>query len=156
MLKPSAVVELVWQDETGSTAMTTTYAPSSWTVSEIDTFAAAFVSILLPLTDSVLIKQRIKYISAPEAPGMASGSNPITHTGLFFFSTGPSTSDGAIAVPGVKDSVVLTSGPCADVCIDLGNSDVIALADAVIAAGMSNPFGDVFDALFAAYVQSRV
>lgn len=156
MLKPSAVVELVWQDESGSTAVTTTYAPSSSTVSEIDAFATAFASILLPLTDAVLIKQRIKYVWVPDSPAVASGSNPITHTGLFFFSTGSSTPDGAVAIPGIIDDIILTSGPCSDVCIDLEDSDVIAFSDAVIAAGFSNPFGDVFTALFAAYVQSRV
>lgn len=156
MLKPSAVVELVWQDETGSTAATTIFASSSLTYAEIDANASALASILVPLTGAVLVKQRVKYVSVPEEPVSAGGSNPITRTGIFFFSTGSSTPDALVSVPALADSVVLDAGPLAGVGIDLSNSDVIAFAIAVLAGGFSNPFADVFDSLFAAYIQSRV
>lgn len=156
MLKPSAVVELVWQDETGSNAMTTLYASSGSTVAEIDDLATAISSILASLTDAVLVKQRIKYISVPEAPVAAGGSTPVTRNGIFFFSTGSSTPDALLAIPGIKDSVLVTSGPLEGVGIDLTNSDVIAFRDAVLSLPFSNPFGDEFTSLFAAYLQSRV
>jgi len=156
VLKPSAVVELIWQDETGSTASTTLSAPSSLTVSEIASDAEALGAILASLSDATLIKIRIKYVSAPEVPVAASGSTPITRTGIFFFSTGSSTPDSLVSVPAIKDSIVLDSGPAAGVGIDLSNSDVIAFGGAVVDNGISNPFADLFVSLFAAYIQSRV
>lgn len=156
MLKPSAVVELVWQDESGSTSATTLFAPSSSTVEDIDAGITVLASFLAPLTGCVLVKQRIKYVSAPFDPVLLTGGSPITKTGLFFFSTGPSTPDASIGIPGIKDSLLITDGPLAGVGIDLTNSDVLSFAASVVDNGFSNPFGDVFVSLFAAYVQSRV
>src|SRR6185369_5933249 len=111
MLKPSAMVELVWQDETGSTAVTQLNIPSSLTVDEIDANATALASILVPLTGATLIKQRIKYTKAPEPLSPASDSTPITRTGAFFFTTGDDTPDAVIIVPAVKDSILDTTFP---------------------------------------------
>jgi hypothetical protein len=144
------------QDETGSTSAITLFCSSSLTVSEIDADAAALASILLPLSGAVLIKQRIKYVSVPDEPLSWSDSTPITKTGIFFFSTGTSTPDALVSVPAIKDSIVKSDGPSAGVGIDLLNSDVMAFAAAVVEGGFSNPFADVFELLFAAYIQSRI
>lgn len=156
MLRPNAVVELVWRDETGSRAVTQLNAQSSATYAEIDASATALASILASLTDAVLVEQRVRYKSAFETTSLAGGDTPITRTGIFFFSTGSSTPDSLISVPSIKDSILVTDGPMEGVGIDLSNADVIAFGDAVVSNGFSNPFGDVFDSLFAAYLQSRV
>lgn len=156
MLNPSATVELVWQDESGSTAVTQLNCPSSIDNASIAVDAEALAAILAPLTGCTLVKIRVKYRSAFEAPVPASGSTPVTRTGIFFFSTGTTTPDSLVSVPAVKDSIIETTEPGAGVRIDLTNDDVIAFGDAVVSAGMSNPFGDVFELLFAAYIQSRV
>ena len=156
MLKPVAVVELVWQDETGSTAVTMLHAPSSATYADIDASASALASILASLTGCVLIKQRIKYKSVPDTPVAADEGTAIVRTGLFFFSTGTSTPDTGIVVPSINDGIILETGPTSGYGIDLSNSDVIAFENAVIVANVTNPFGDAVEALFAAYIQSRV
>lgn len=156
MLKPVAVVELVWQDVTGSTAVTTLYQPSSLTYADIDAFATAAASILASLTDCVLIKQRIKYISVADILVAVAGGSPITRTGIFFFSTGTSTPDSLVSIPGIKDSILVTDGPMEGVGIDLSNPDVITFADLVSVNPICSPFGDDFVSLFAAYLQSRV
>lgn len=156
MLRPSAVVELVWQDETGSTAVTTLQLASSLTVAEIDTALTGVVSILASLTNCSLIKQRIRYLSAIGPTSLASDSTPITKTGIFFFSAGSSAPDALISVPSIKSSVFEETGPGAGVRIDLTNADVATFASAVVDSGISNPFGDAFVSLFAAYLQSRV
>jgi hypothetical protein len=156
VLKPVATVELVMQDETGSTSAITLFAPSSLTYTEIDTALTSVVSIFASLSGAVLVTQRVRYKWVPDEPVSAAGSSPITRTGIFFFSTGPSTPDALVSVPSLKDGVVLDSGPSAGVGIDLSNVDVIAFGDAVVFSGASNPFGDVFELLFAAYIQSRV
>ena len=156
MLQVTAVVELVWQDSSGSNAVTQLRYLASLTHDEIASDAEAFGAILASLTGCVLIGIRIKYRSEPALPVLLTGGSPITRTGIFFFSTGSSTPDGLISVPAIKDSVVLSDGPSAGAGIDLSNSDVIAFGDAVVANGISNPFADLFTALFAAYIQSRV
>jgi hypothetical protein len=156
VLRVDAVVELVWQDASGSTAATTLHAPSSLTVAEIDASVTTVASILASLTGCTLVATRIKYRSEPFPPVLLTGGSPITRTGIFFFSTGVSTPDALVSVPGIKDAVIVSSGPGEGVQIDITNSDVVTFANAVVDNGFSNPFADVFVALFAAYVQSRV
>ena len=156
MLKPVATVELVMQDDSGSTSAVTLFAPSSATIADIDASITVVASILASLSGAVLITTRIRYKWVPDSPVPAGGSTPITRTGIFFFSTGSSTPDALISIPAIKDSVIETSGPGAGVRIDLSNADVTAFASAVVDNGFSNPFADVFELLFAAYLQSRV
>lgn len=156
MLKPSAVVELVWQDASGSTSVTTLNAPSSATYADIDADATALASILASLTGATLIKQRIKYVSVPEAPVSASGGASIKRTGVFFFSTGDDTAIALITVHAIKDDIVVDSGTGAGVMIDAGNSDVISFVNAVIDGSVSNPFATDITAFITAYLQSRV
>jgi len=156
VLKPSAKVELVWQDATGSTSATTLWVPSSSTVAEIDADATALASILASLTDAVLVRQRITYISVEETPASASGAAPITRTGSFFFNT---PDDGPIAdifVKAIKDDIIETSGVRSGYGIDVTNSDVIAFINAVVDNGVCNVFGDDIHAFIDAYLQSRL
>lgn len=156
MLKPCAVVELVWQDGSGSTAVTAISVPSSSTVSEIDASATALASILQPLTDAVLIKQRIKYVSVPDEPSVASGGTPITRTGSFFFNTEDDNPIALIVVRAIKDSVIIDYGPGEGIIIDDTNSDVIGFIDAVVDSIVTNIFADDVTELQSAYLQSRV
>jgi len=156
VLQVTAVVELVWQDETGDTALTILRAPSSWTVAEIGAFAEAEALFFVPLSDCTLVGYRIRYKSAFNDPVLLADGSPITKTGVFFFETADDAPDSLIVIPAIKDSILVASGPTAGYAIDLTNSDVIAFTDAVIAGGVSNPFADVFTAVLAAYVQSRV
>jgi len=156
VLKPSAVVELVWRDETGSTASTLLSCPSSATVEEIDASATALASILLPLTGAVLVKQRIKYISQTIPRTEPVDSTPIRRSGVFFFSTDDDLPDGMVTVPSLKEGVISATEPDAGVGIDVSNADVVAFVDALLTNGATNPFGDAFASLITAYVQSRV
>lgn len=156
MLKPSAKVELVWQDASGSTAATTLWVPSSSTVDEIDASATAIASILASLTGCVLIKQRIQYISVVDVPVSASGSSPITETAAFFFRTAGDAPIADIFVKSIKDSVLETSGARAGYGIDMTNSDVIALVNAVVSNNICNVFGDDIHNVIDAYLQSRL
>lgn len=156
MLKPCAIVELVWQDETGSTSATTVFAPSSATVSEIDASATALASILLPLSGAVLVAQRIKYQWVPETPVAAADGSPIVRAGAFFFNTGEDTPMELIMVRAVKEAIISTDEPGAGVSIDTGHSDVIAFLDTVIDGIFTNPFADDIVSFEDAYIQSRV
>lgn len=156
MLKPSAIVELVWQDETGSTAATTVHFPTSLTVTEIDVSATALASILVSMTGAVLVRQRIKYVAVTDPPVSASGSTSIVRTGAFFFSTGEDTAIADIFIKAVKDAIVETSGVRAGVGIDTTNSDVLSFISAVIDNGVTNVFGEDVSGFIDAYLQSRL
>ena len=156
MLKPTAAVELVWQDETGSTSATTVWASSSSTYDEIDASATALASILASLTGAVLVKQRIKYISVPDEPVIASGGASIKDTGSFFFSVGEDQAIALIVVHAIKDSIILDTGTGAGIVIDDSNIDVIAFIDAVIGSVVANPFGGDVNGFITAYKQSRI
>jgi len=156
VLKPTAVVELVWQDASGSTSATTIHAPASATVIEIDATASALASILVPLTGCVLIKQRIRYIWVPDEPVVASGGASILRAGSFFFKTEDDGPIALIVVRAIKDAVLVDSGPTEGYAIDTDNSDVISFEDAVIDGMVTNVFGDDAIELITAYLQSRV
>jgi len=156
VLRSNAVVELVWQDETGSTAITVLNCPSSSTYAEIDAAATAIASILVPLSDAVLVKTRYKYRFEVEPRVEPANSTPITRSGAFFFSTTGDVPEGMLTVPSIKEEVLSDVEPFAGVAIDLDNAAVIAFADAIITAGTTNPFADAFLELVQAYLQSRV
>ena len=156
MLKPCAVIELVWQDRSGSTAITSISAPSSSSVEDIDASASALASILMPLTGCTLIKQRIVYKWVPDEPVVASGGTSIRDTGSFFFSTGEDTAIALIVVRAIKDEFIIETGPGAGIVIDETISDVAAFIDTVIDGIIANVFGDSVEAFITAYKQSRV
>lgn len=156
MLAPDAVVELVWQDETGSTAVTLLHAPSSLTVAEIASDAEALGAILASLTDAVLVRYRIKYRSVRETAVPATSDTPLTEAAVFVFSPGDELPMSVITVHSIKDSIMLTSGFGAGYIVDTSNTDVIAFKNAVIDNGLSNPFADDLITLVSAYRQSRL
>lgn len=156
MLRSNAVVELVWQDETGSRASTMLNVPSSSTYEDIDAAATALASILVPLSGAILMEQRVKYRSEVNPRVEPENSTPISSSGAFYFSVDPPSPDGLITVPSITEGVISGTEPFAGVAIDVGNSDVVAFVASVIAAGITNPFGDAFTSLVAAYRQSRV
>jgi len=156
VLKPSAVVELVWQDASGSTSAVTMHAPSSATVDDIDASASALASIIVPLTGATLIRQRIRYISVPDEPVSASGGASILRTGVFFFDTDDDAPLAVSLVKAIKDSLIVDNGFGDGVLIDTEDSDVIAFVNAVIDGGYTNVFGDDIVGLATAYLQSRL
>lgn len=155
MLKPSARIELIWQDASGDTAMTTLYLPNATPVETLDSAVSSVLPSVSALTGCSLIKVNFRYISAPFEPVLVTGT-PITDTGVFFFTTGPTTPDGAIVVHAIDSSILDTEGPRAGYGISIDNPLVVDFADAVLSLPACNPFGDVFEALFVAYKQSRV
>jgi hypothetical protein len=156
VLKPTAEVQLIWQDETGSTGMTSVHAPVGLTVDEIDAGATALASILASLTGAVLVKQHIKYRSVTVPKPEPVNSTPIVRSGIFFFLPEAPAPYGIVNVPAIKESVINDAEPLAGLAIDRDNSDIIAFVAAILSLGATNPFGDVFVALDVAYRQSRV
>lgn len=156
MLKPTATIELVYMDETGSTSAVVLNVPSSSSIATMDAEASALASLIAPITDCVLVKIRYCYRSQFVASAIDAGSNPIRVNGVFYFSTGDSTPLGFVTVPAIKDALLETTGTGAGVLIDTANEDVMSFIVELIDLDASNVFGDVFTSLATAYRQSRV
>lgn len=156
MLKPTATIELVYRDETGSTSAVVTNVPVSSSIASLDAVATALASLIAPITDAVLIKVRYSFRAVFEYDISEAGSNPIVFAGLFLFSTTTPSPDDVIIIHGIKDDILLDTGVTADYGVDLTDSRVIAFLDAIIDLGASNPFGDAITDIAAAYRVSRV
>jgi len=156
VLIPSAKVELVYQDETGSTAALTFNVPASSTVAAAASSANDLAAVVASITGCVLVRRRITYrLREDDMPSPEDGAS-ITRRGVFYYAVDPPSPDGLVEIPGIKDSVFLTDGPTAGYQIDRDNADIIAFNDAVLAIGACNPFGDAFTALVIAILESRV
>lgn len=156
MLQPTAMIELVYMDETGSTSAVVVNVPSTSSIAVIDAQATALASLIAPMTDATLIKMRYSYRVKYQANISDAGSNPIVVAGAFFFNTSDDIPMALVIVPSIKSSLFVHIGPTSEYGIDLTNSDVIAFIDALIADNATNPFGDVITSISAAYRQSRV
>jgi hypothetical protein len=156
VLTITAVVELVYLDDSGSRGAVTMHVDATSLATDIAAEAEALAAIIAPVTGCVLVTERIKYriVQVPPLPDATGVS--VKRVGAFFFSTNPPLPDAIITLPGILDSILETTGACAGYCIDVSNSDVISFVDAVIALNATNPFGDDITDLNAAYLQSRV
>lgn len=156
MLRPCATVELIWRDESGTQSATVFNVPISYTAEQAFGAASAVLGACSALTNAALVSVRVRYKFGVDERLPASGSTPITETGVFFFSTGTGTTDTGIVIHAIKQEILVADGKLAGVGIDLTNPSVVDFGDAAISLPASNPFGDVIVSLFAAYKQSRV
>jgi hypothetical protein len=156
VLKPTATIELVYMDETGSTSAVVVNVPSTSSIATMDAQASALASLIAPMTDCVLVKIRYCYRSIILADISDAGSSPIRVAGVFYFSTGDIPPLGFVTVPSFKDTLLETSGTGEGVLIDTTNGDVMSFIVGLLDINASNVFGDVFASLVAAYRQSRV
>jgi hypothetical protein len=156
VIERRAVIELVYRDASGSNGAVTIHVPPDTTYADADVGAMALASVLASLTGGTLVKQRIKYLIVRDPTTVPLDGSDVVHRGAFVFADAADNAIGLCEVPGILDRTLLTSGPCADVCIDLSNSDIADFIDAIITNGATDPFATPFDHIFSAYVQSRV
>jgi len=156
VLKPTATIELVYMDETGSTSAVVVNVPSSSSIATMDAAASALASLIAPMTDCALIKIRHSYRTLFEVNISDAGSSPLVVAGMFFFEDFEGSHIGVVSVPALKSSLIETTGNGAGVLIDLSNEDVDAFIAGMIANDACTPQGDFFFRIKAAYRQSRV
>ena len=156
MLRPTATIELIYTDETGSTSAVIINVPVSTSIAIMDATATALASLIVPMTDASLTKIRYKFKFEVDTPITDAGSNPITICGVFFCECGEDVPMEVIMLPSIKTSLLIHTGPTSEYAIDLTASDVIAFEDGLIAANSCNPFGNVIASIETAYRQSRV
>ena len=156
MLALTPKVELVYRDESNSTAAITFYVAPSSTVAEALSAANALRASVASLTGCEVVRCRIKYDLRPETRGTPDDGASIVRCGAFYFDTGSDLPGAIVTIPAFKGPEIT---PIEGLCfqsIDRTDSDVAAFIAAVIDAGATNPFGDAVSLVSMAYVISRV
>ena len=156
MLRPTATIELIYTDETGSTSAVQVNVPVSSTITILDANATALASLIAPITDAVLTKVRYKFKAVLDGDISDAGSNPIAVAGVIFMADVDETHIGLINIPAIKDILIQSSGNGAGVLLDTGNTLLTDLVEALAEINVSTPMGDALDHLLTAYRQSRV
>lgn len=156
MLLPTATIELVYMDEKGSTAAVVVNVPITSSIATMDATATALASLIAPITDCVLVKIRYSYRAKFVVDASDAGVAPVVVSGVFIFNTTSDDPLSLIAVPAIKESLLVDIGPTAGYGIDTTLSDVSAFIDELFSIGATNPYGDAISSINAAYRQSRV
>lgn len=156
MLVPTALVELVYSDGSGSNGALTLHTSAAHTVAEIASEALALGAIVASITGCVLVRLRIKYtVRIDDSPPAAIGSS-VKRRAVLFLNTTDTTPLALVEILSPLDSIFLTLGPSAGYEIDASNADVTAFVVELIAEGATNVFGDAISSYNAGYLQSRV
>lgn len=149
------VIELVYQDDSGSTGQVEMRLPAGTTYSVADVAAQAIASAFASITGAVLVRQRIRYRANASSRAAALTGSRNKRAGIFILENVDGLSQLLVQVPGILDSVILSTGNGAGVSIDTDNSDVSSFLSALTDNGVTSPFAVVCANLVAAYVQSR-
>jgi len=149
------ILELQYQDETGSKGAVTMHLDEDTTVAEGDANAVALASLLASITSCTLVRQRIIYKAVAVPRSEPSAGSSIHRSGAFFFESESGDNVALVTVPGILNETLSTEGPSAGVLIDTENEAVAAFISLYTSLGLTDPFGVVCDELLAAYRQSR-
>lgn len=156
MLKPVATIELVLMDESGSTSAVVVNVPSGTTLAIADASALTLASVVLPMTDCVMVKYRIAWRFQYEDNALPESGAGIAQCGVLIFEGDGGVTAGLVAIPSLKDEKLVTTGTGAGVLIELTDTDVLAMIAGILDAECSNALGVQFVDLQTAYLQSRV
>ena len=149
-------LELVFQDESGSIGAVTFHLKAGSTVADADVALTSVASVLLPLTNAVLIRTRVTYRKVTLVPGAAASGSSIKRAGIFILNTVDDTHLCLINIPSIAPVYIVTTGTGSGILIDTANSDVTAFVDALVTNGTVDPFSVATTSLLTAYRQSRI
>lgn len=123
-------------------------------LAEIESAAATLRSLIAACTDAVFIRQSVVF-SAVESPRPDAGAGAdASRVGGLIFSCDTGELD-IIEIHGLKDEMLMTTGPGAGLLIDRTNTAIIDLVAELISDIWCNPFGFDLLALESAYLQIR-
>lgn len=116
--------------------------------------AAGFINLAEPLTDGVFIRQSVVF-SGVEAPRpFAPAGADSSRVGGLIFSCDTGELD-IVEVHGIKDSLLIMTGPGAGLLIDRTQPAIEALVSELTSGFWCNPFGYTIELLESAYLQIR-
>lgn len=126
---PSAVLSFGLEDASGSESKLQFHVPFGTLASVVTTAAALLVPLIEACTDCAVISQSLTYSYHDPAHGSAVAGSRVENKGVVIMRAANGRPS-RIAIPGVKESLLNTSGS-----IDRANSDFVAFIAAVLATG---------------------
>ena len=129
--------------------------PLDTAVAVMDAQASVLASLIAPITGCALIRQRIIYKAMAIPKPDADTGSYIFRSGMFIFSNGDGNPLTLASVPGILESLLVTSGWDAGYKVDDTNGDVEAFLTLVEDGIYTNQFADDIVQLEVAYLQSR-
>lgn len=156
MVQVTPKVELVYSDESGSTAALTFSFPIGSTVATALSASEALGAVVAFLTGCTLVRVRIKYTYHRDDMSTPDDGASVARRGMFFFDCGTDNPPAVIEIPGLRDDFYVTSGVGEGILIDTANTTIADFVTAIEAGNYCNPFADDIVSLAAAYRQSRV
>jgi hypothetical protein len=132
---------------------------SVWLADGVDLDAAVaagatFRGLVAPCTDAVFVRQSVVYSAVVSPRPIAPTGADSSRVGGLIFSCDTGELD-IIELHGIKDEMLMTTGPGAGLLIDRTNTAIVALVNELISGLWCNPFGYDVLALESAYLQIR-
>lgn len=155
MLEPTALIELVYADASGSQGAVQLHSSVSHTVAEIAAEAEALAAIVASVTGCELMTYRIKYKVRASRPLPAAIGGSVKRQGSFYFHSADDGRDWFVSIPGIDSDVLETSGPFAGYRIDATNADIDTFIDALLVLGACNPEANAFTEFVVGIVEMR-
>jgi hypothetical protein len=156
VVQSSPKCELVYLDESGSTAALTFSFPIDTLTATALSAAEALGAVVASLTGCVLVRLRIKYSFTRDDFASPDVGASVVRRGVFIFDCGTDTPQALIEIPGLRAEFYVTGGTGDGIVIDTENGTVIDFVTAIETGNYTNPFADDILTLSAAYRQSRV
>lgn len=107
--KPTASLTYVLKDETGSTSTFSVDVPQTTAMDVAMTAAGVLRPLVEAVTDCAVLSYSLTYSSQDDAPAAPAAGSRVERKGKFVFRTSAGKTV-AYQVPGIKDSVVLSTG----------------------------------------------
>lgn len=120
--------------------------------------AMAAVSVLrghlTPLTGCTFTRQSVVYSAVEQTPA-APANVHVSRMGVFVFSTTAANQYAVIELPGLRDSMLMTTGPGYGILIDQSKPEIGAFIAEMISGRWCNRFGYVITECESAMLQLR-
>lgn len=111
--------------------------------------------LLLACSSCAILEQRYTLPGVELFPLEAQAESDVRRTGVFIFSTATEDQYAIVVVAGLRETVLMTTGPAAGIAIDLAEPSVAAFVALLTNGTWVNKFGHVITALESAYLQVR-
>ena len=142
-------------DQTGSTATLRFNIKTGLSVASAMQNATNFRSIINALSSCTITRQSVVYRFTPENRNEPLEDSSVHNVGVFIFTTSDSEQYAMFVLPGIDESVLMTTGPGAGILIDATNPLIVALVEQITSGLWYSQFGYQIDELVIAFRQVR-
>lgn len=156
MIQSQPYVQLVGVDDSQSVGYVRLHVRRSLDRTQVEAGAAAMRARLRSVSSIAFVRDNIIFPGVETAPRTPAAGVQLDRRGVFIFGTVSPDEFALVELPGIVDSVLVTTGPTAGLNIDQAAPAVQAFVAQLTNGSWCNEFGYPLTTLEAAYVQIRV